>query len=168
MPIELVKKQTIDEVVDAIARSGELASVLKVWYRRNFKLNPTVNYAAWERGLTIDLASNVPEATVENIVAAIRINAIGDRIACRLSRKAELEGYDTDINCYVEEGIVYANVWVHGKTADGNKAKADEIAAEFRKEGYAAEVWVDELDSKDVTVNAQIDFPLYVGKKGEK
>lgn len=112
---------------------------------------------------------DVKQVTVDNLVTALRVHAIGDGTAIRLARGAEEDGWDADTNCYVEEGVVYATVWLGGKDdAKATEKKADEIGAEFRKIGYAVDVFVDEEDDKEVTVHASIAFPLFVEmqKKG--
>ena len=107
--------------------------------------------------------------TVDSLLVALKVQAGGDFYANLFSVYAELAGWTTDINCYVEEGRVYASVWLSGKD-DAKKTEnlADAMAMEFRKLGYDAEIWIDEEDEHDVTVHASIDFPAYykLVKKG--
>lgn len=143
-----------------------LAKSLKEWFDRKGNL-PTS-----ERGMKFDewldkqlefMAGCIGEnETVEHLVEALRVNAAGDNKAVSMERNAKASGFGTDICCYVEDNIVYAGVWVTGKTAEENKKEAETMAETFRKAGYSAELWVDEVDDTEVTVNAWMDFPLYL------
>jgi hypothetical protein len=52
-------------------------------------------------------------------------------------------------------------VWLRGENAAFVESYAKEVADGFRKAGYSAEIWVDEEDDKEATVNAQIGFALF-------
>ena len=97
-----------------------------------------------------------------SIAKALKVNAVGDELALFMANTAQADGFNTDVNSYVEENVVFSSVWVSGKTAAQNKMQAEEIAKMFNKAGYSAEVWVDDVDDTDVTVNAQIDFPIFL------
>lgn len=163
----------MNATIDDIKRVGEialadktLAKSLKEWFDRK------VNLPTSERELKFDewvdkqleyIAGCIGEnETVEHLVEALRVNAIGDPIAVTTEKNAEASGFVTATNCYVEDNIVYAGVWVTGKKAEENKKEAEAIAAVFRKAGYSAEVWVDEVDDTEVTVDAHIDFPIFL------
>jgi len=105
------------------------------------------------------------EQTAEQIAVALRVDTIGDPLAIKLSESAKKSGFETDLNCYVEDGQVEANVWISGKDPQKTKEQADEICAKFVSEGYSAEVWIDEEDEHDVTVNAVIDFKSYLSPR---
>lgn len=96
------------------------------------------------------------------ISEALRVNAVGDVNAIREASLGKKAGFATDINCYVQEGIVYANVYVEGTDAIKVHKRADMISRRFAERGYSAEVWVDEEDERCVTVSAEIDFPIYL------
>ena len=174
IPVNTSKKMVRDARAKAL-KSAPLRKELKDWFDRKGSCpNPEItDFKEWVENLADSLAGAIHEdkhVTVENLVTALKVEAIGDVNAIRFSNRAAKEGWQTDINCYLEEGVVHADVWLHGNDPKATEKKADAIAAEFRKLGYAAEVWVDEEDEHDVIVNACLDFPLYVEltKKGER
>lgn len=129
------------------------------------------NFNEWVEKQCNDIAKNISRAaaflTPEQIVVALKVNAVGDELALYLEKGIAKKGFNSDINCYVEEGIVYASIWLKGGRFVSTTKESAKVAAAFRKAGYAAEVWVDEEDDREVTVNAQLDFPLYFkGKRG--
>lgn len=172
IPVNTSKKMVRDARAKAL-KSAPLRKELKDWFDRKGSCpNPEItDFKEWVENLADSLAGAIHEdknVTVENLVTALKVEAIGDVNAIRFSNRAAKEGWQTDINCYIEEGVVHADVWLHGNDPKATEKKADAIAAEFRKLGYAAEVWIDEEDEHDVIVNACLDFPLYVElvKKG--
>ena len=105
----------------------------------------------------------------DNLLVALWVEVVGDKNAMVFSKQADKEGWKTDICCYVEDGKVFSSICLFGKEdSKATEKKADAIAEKFRKLGYSASVWVDEEDEHDVTVNACLEFPLYVElvKKG--
>ena len=154
--------------------SAPLRKALEGWFNRKGACpNPEItDFGKWVENLADILGGAIhddKQVTVDNLVTALKVQAVGDETAIRLARDAEKDGWDSDTNCYVEEGVVYASVWLGGKDdAKATEKKAAEIGEEFRKMGYAVDVWIDEEDDKEVTVNACIDFPLFVEmqKKG--
>ena len=56
---------------------------------------------------------------------------------------------------------MYSNIWLKGVDCKAVSDEADRIAERMNSAGYSAETWIDEEDEHEVTVNAQIDFPLY-------
>jgi len=172
IPVNTSKKMVQDARAKAL-KIAPLRKALKDWFdHKGYCPNPEItDFKEWVEKLADDLARDIHEdknVTVENLVTALKVQAMGDVNAIRFSNRAAKEGWQTDINCYIEEGIVYASVWLHGNDPKATEKKADAIAEKFRKLGYAASVWVDEEDEHDVTVNACLDFPLYVElvKKG--
>ena len=170
-----VSKQMIEAARAKALKSTRLRKELKDWFdHKGYCPNPEItDFEGWVEKLADYLAGGIKEdknVTVENLVTALKVQAIGDANAIRFARKAEKDGWKTDTDCYIEEGIVYASVWLSGKDAKATEKRADAMAAKFRVLGYATDVWVDEEDDKDVTVNACLDFPLYVKltKKGGK
>ena len=101
---------------------------------------------------------------IEEIVKVLRINAVGDVNALREARLAKRAGLDTDTNCYVEDGVVNANVYVEGTDLEKVSRRAKLIKDRFVKMGYSAEVWIDEEENRCQTVNALIDLPIYLRK----
>ena len=96
----------------------------------------------------------------KDVLCALKVNAIGDELALSEEKTAR-KSFQTDINCYVEEGVVYSSIWMKGVDPKAVSEEADRIAERMRLAGYSAETWIDEEDEHEVTVNAQIDFPLY-------
>lgn len=154
--------------------SAPLRKALKEWFNRKGDCpNPEItDFGKWVENLADIQAGEIHDdrqVTVDNLVAALKVDAIGDGNAIRFARDAEKDGWNTDTACYVEEGVVYASVWLSGKDdAKATEKKADEIGEEFRKIGYAVDVLVDEEDDKEVAVHASIALPLFVEmqKKG--
>ena len=169
IPVNTSKKMVQDARAKAL-KSAPLRKGLKYWFNHTYFPN-SVDFKEWVEKLADELVGAIHEdkhVTVENLVTALKVQAMGDANAIRFSNRAAKEGWQTDINSYLEEGVVYAAVWLHGNDPKATEKKADAIAAKFRKLGYSASVWVDEEDDHDVTVNACLDFPLYVElvKKG--
>jgi len=121
-------------------------------------LDWTIEYLSDQIDRWYDVPKELPPA--EDIVCALRVNAEGDFLALYQEKKAN-SCCMTDVNCYVEEGVVYSNLWLRSKYADLTNDTAREIAEQFRKVGYSAEVIVEEEDNREASVCAQIDFPLY-------
>lgn len=170
IPVNTSKKMVQDARAKAM-KSGMLRKELKGWFDRKGSCpNPEItDFKEWVENLADSLAGAIHEdklVTVENLVTALKVEAMGDVNAIRFSNRAAKEGWQTDINCYIEEGVVFANVYLSGEDADATRKRAEQMAEDFRKSGYSAEVWVDEEDDRACTVNAQIDFNLYVKKGG--
>ena len=154
-------------------RSKPLRSALEDWYKHkgSCPFPEEKSFLRWIERLADHVAGQFHDeglVTEKNIVEGLKVQAIGDKLALRLAKKAARAGYETDTNCYIEEGVVFANVWIASDSFEKSEKRADGIAAEFRKAGYSAELWVDEEDNRACTVNAQIDFKLYVKKGGQK
>lgn len=130
-------------------------------------LDWTIEYLSDQIDRWYDVPKELPPA--EDIVCALRVNAEGDFLALYQEKKAK-SCCMTDVNCYVEEGVVYSNIWLRSDYADLTYDKAREIAEQFRKVGYSAEVIVEDEDNREATVCAQIDFPLYrdMARSGRK
>lgn len=121
-------------------------------------LDWTIEHLSYQIDRWYDIPKELPPA--EDLVCALRVNAEGDFLALYQEKKAK-SCCMTDVNCYVEEGVVYSNIWLRSDYADLTYDKAREIAEQFRKVGYSAEVIVEDDDNREATVCAQIDFPLY-------
>lgn len=121
-------------------------------------LDLMIEHLSYQIDRWYDIPKEIPPA--EDLVCALRVNAEGDFLALYQEKKAK-SCCMTDVNCYVEEGVVYSNIWLRSDYADLTYDKAREIAEQFRKVGYSAEVIVEDEDNREATVCAQIDFPLY-------
>jgi hypothetical protein len=109
------------------------------------------------------LGIDYPEfPTSDQMVDAVRVNAIGDFVAVKAGWLAKRAGFESDIDCYVEDGIVYSCIWLKGSNAKKTEKYADGLAERLNRIGYSAETSIDEEDDREVYVNAQIDFGLYV------
>ena len=97
-----------------------------------------------------------------DVSAALKFVAMGDDAAKAAAASAKRNGFESGINCYVENGKVNSNVWLKGKTAESVRKEGDRIAATFRKAGYFAEVWVDDRDDTEVLVTSEKDFKQYL------
>lgn len=143
---------------------------LKEWHAHKGNVAPGTedyNFDDWLVVMLGEMSDRVgvdyPEfPTSEQLVHALRVNSIGDFVAVRASEIAKRDHLESDINCYVEDGIVYSSIWLKSGEASRTKAYADKLAEKLRRLGYSAEGCIDEEDSREVTVNAQLDFPLYV------
>ena len=161
-------KNTLEAASQKAMMDAPLRKALEEWFSRKGSCpNPEItDFGKWVGNLADILADeihDVEQVTVDNLVTAIKVHAVGDETAIRLARDAEKEGWKSATNCYVEEGFVYASVWLGGKEdAKATEKKADEIGAEFRRVGYDVTVWTDEETDKEVTVHARIAFPLFV------
>lgn len=143
----------------------ELVKALKKWHKHDSKLSAAAEgqkFEDWLKGMLVFMAGNVGDkATPVKVVEALRVNAMGDPLARFVSRNAIHDGFKSDINCYVEEGMVYSNVWLKGKTAAEAKERADRLAKVLPKAGYSVEVWIDPEDDAEVTVSASLGFSEY-------
>ena len=95
------------------------------------------------------------------IVEALCVNAIGDPVAIHEGSKLADAGFQTDTNCYVEDAVVYSSLWLVGPSADNAYDMAKAIAETFKSHGYATDIYVDEEDDTQVTVNASVDFDFF-------
>ena len=164
---------TVKETAKRAMRSATLSKALREWFNRKGACpDPEVKeFREWVERRADQLAADIRDDKIvnaDNLFIALQVQAIGDSNAIRFAAEAARDGFNADTNCYVEEGMVHANVWLEHKLAACAKARAEKVAEEFRKMGYSSEVWVDELDDTNVTVYACLDFPLYVelAKKG--
>jgi hypothetical protein len=151
-------------------RDASLKGALRDWHASKGCLpdgDRHKKFDEWLRDLIRYIADQFKEVDPEpvRIVKALEVNAIGDKMALYLaSHMARERGMATDTNCYMEEGVVFSNVWLKGDNPGMVKTYAVDVANRFRSAGYSAEIWVDEEDDHEVTINAQIDFDLYMGK----
>ena len=176
----MTNKETVEYVRKLALCDEVLNRNIRWWHRRQGSmpladrgkpfiewLDWTIEYLSDQIDRWYDVPKELPPA--EDIVCALRVNAEGDFLALYQEKKAK-SCCMTDVNCYVEEGVVYSNIWLRSDYSDLTYDKAREIAEQFRKVGYSAEVIVEEEDNREATVCAQIDFPLYrdMARSGRK
>ena len=167
----MTNKETVEYARKLALCDEVLNREIRWWHRRQGNLpladrrkpfiewlDWTIEYLSYQIDRWYDVPTELPPA--EDIVCALRVNAEGDFLALYLQKKAK-SCCLTDVNCYVEEGVVYSNLWLRSDYADLTYDKAREIAEQFMKVGYSAEVIVEDEDNREATVCAQIDFPLY-------
>lgn len=149
------------KVAKAAMAIPELAPALKSWHRHQAGGK---GFDDWLAGIVGHLAEQVrpgymDEPPVEETVAAIKINAMGIQSVWETAARDE-KSFDceTDVNTYVEEGVVYVSVWYCGKLA---YAAAESTKDFFEANGYAVDVWKDEETDDEYTVNANIDFDTF-------
>lgn len=168
-----VNQETIRAAIKRVRQDPALDTALHDWWRHQGTLPTALRgkpFGVWLIDLLNDLSKTIDdvfhsEQTAENIVDVLRIHAIGDPLALRLAAEAEQDGFGIDTNCCVEDGFVDANVYLHHEDPEKTKARASQVCAAFTEAGYSAEVWVDEEDDHDVTVNAQMDFKLFIAQR---
>lgn len=164
---------TMKEAKAKVMRSKPLRESLKDWFNHkgNCPFYDIPDFGDWVERMLDFMEGMIHDdglVTGDNLVAALRVQSMGDPIALKCVRQLEKKNVQTDINCYVEEGMVYASVWVKHMVIDYVNELAEEVAGKFREKGYSVDVWTDEEDSSEVTVNAVIDFEKFVKlqKKG--
>ena len=167
----MISSRTISGVKKLARADKELWGELLAWYSHD-RLGwlrgdrMTRSFDEWLDGLvehmTRQFCAYVSDRKPSEIVKVLRINAVGDVNALREARLAKRAGLNTDTNCYVEDGVVNANVYVEGKDLEKVSRRANLMKDRFEKMGYSAEVWVDEEESRRQTVNAQIDLAIYL------
>lgn len=172
-----VGKQMIEAAMKAakakVMRSRPLRESLKDWFNHKGRcpFNETPLFSDWVDKMLDMMRGEIGNdrlATADNLAAALRVQSIGDPLALKCASQLEKKNIQTDIDCYVEEGKVFASVWIKHMVLDYVNEKAEEVAGKFREKGYSVDMWVDEEDASEITVNAVIDFDKYVGnqKKG--
>lgn len=167
----MISLRTISGVKKLVRSDKELLVELRSWYfhdRRGWLRDDcrTRSFDEWLSGLvehmSRQLCASISDRKPSEIVNALRINAVGDVNALREARLAKRAGFNTDTNCYIEDGVVNANVFVEGADFEKVSRRAKLIKDRFVKMGYSAEVWIDEEENSCQTVNAQIDLAIYL------
>ena len=156
-----------------VMRSKPIRESLKDWFNHkgNCPFNEPPRFGDWVAKMLDFMEDMIHEdrlVTADNLAAALRVQSIGDPLALKCAGMLERKNVQTDTNCYVEEGMVYASVWIKHMIVDYANELAEEVAGKFREKGYYVELWHDMEDSSEVTVNAVIDFEKFVKlqKKG--
>ena len=162
---EAAEKATGIAMADA-----ELADALRMWFDNDRKwCGGDAPFGKWLLAVAESAGEAVGrDATPDDVVAALRVNATGDGFAKSLKDESVGRGFEAEAYSYVGEGVVHSNVFLNGGDEDSVKAEAEAIAARFREAGYAAEAVCEHPDNDTVfggsTVFASIDFALYRGK----
>lgn len=159
---------TIKAAEELASQDTSLQATLRDWHSHKGRLSAEDQdkpFDVWLRDTLIYLSNHLKEVdpSPNRIVKVLEIHAVGDKLALYwAAQMARGHGLQTDTNCYVEEGIVHSSVWLKGDEPQWVKIHAEEVAGEFQKAGYATDICVDEEDDREVTVNASIDFALYI------
>lgn len=172
-----VSKQMIEAAMKAakakVMRSRPLRESLKDWFNHKGRcpFNETPLFSDWVDKMLDMMRGEIGNdrlATADNLAAALRVQSMGDPLALKCASQLEKKNIQTDIDCYVEEGKVFASVWIKHMVLDYVNEKAEEVAGKFREKGYSVDLWTDEEDASEITVNACIAFDKYVEnqKKG--
>lgn len=166
-----ISKETVDNAKIRILADEDLTKSLKEFHRRKGNL-PTADrgktFVKWLDGMIQHIADMIPApATPDRIYEGMKVQSIGDAVALKVedllvSKKGVRQ---TDTNCYVEEGGIHSAIWINGEDAVAANNWAEFASGYLTAKGYAVDLWVDEEDASEVTVNASIDFDIYV--KGE-
>ena len=162
--------RTVERVVELTREDPAFDSALHDWYDRKIFLSSKVadkSYDDWLRTIIVELSGDLgivmrpfnPDPS--GIALALRVNAIGDGLALDESKRAEDDGFESDANCYVEEGVVSSNVWLRHVDSGKTRERAEEVRACFSSSGYSAEILADAEDPRGATVMATINFPIY-------
>lgn len=159
--------EVIDAAVIAVKNDLGLMGALLDWHSHKGRLcreeidKPFDKWLRKQLDYTVRQLGHV-DPTPQNIVKALEVEAIGDKLALYWASRMRREyGLSVDTDCYVKDGVVNTNIWLCGKRAVFVKSYAEEVAKGFQRVGYSAEIRVDEEDDREVTVNAVLDFSLY-------
>ena len=158
---------TMKEAKAKVMHSKPLRESLKDWFNHKgcCPFNEVEQFGDWV-DLMLDMMrveiDNSRLETAENLFKALKVQSMGDPIALKCARELDKKKVQNDIDCYVEEGKVYASVWIKHMVVSYANELAEEVAAKFRENGYSADLWHDMEDSSEVTVCASIDFDKYV------
>lgn len=157
---------TMKEAKAKVMKSKPLRESLKDWFNHKGKcpFNDTPLFSKWVDKMLEMMKGEIGNdrlVTADNLAAALRVQSMGDPIALKCARRLEKKNVQTDIDCYVEEGMVYASVWIKHIVVDYVTATADEILQKFRNAGYLASINMDEEDSSEVTVCAVMDVAKF-------
>ena len=161
-----VSNEAISRAMVLVISDPALMASLHEWYMRYrhcIQVRDGLSFGRWIRERLDDMARNLnyPYVIPEDMFEALRVNSAGDAMAVAESIAAKEHGFNSDVNCYVEEGVVFSSLWLRGFDVKATIDRAEDAEKRFRSVGYGAELYVDEQDAHEVTVNAQIDFYRY-------
>ncbi len=169
----MVMRSTLKEALKLVKAELELLQGLKEWHAYDMTL-PSAKDNQQEFDDWLDMQLNYSSTVIDglfegrqkpkDIVDVLRVDTLGDPLARRLS--IELKGhYGTSSNAYVEDGRVFASVWISGNDAKETRAEADKVEKVFKDAGYSTERWLDDEFEADVTIYGNIPFKEYQKKK---
>lgn len=115
--------------------------------------------------LMIGDARNV---TVNNLICALRVEMLGDKFSSVLAQNARRNGWDSVSVSYVEDGKVFCDLYVSGKSAEENKKEACVIRSVLETAGYDAHMEVSDADANEYCVCASMGFAEYAKKNASK
>ena len=161
--------KTLIEAKRLVMADSALQSSLREWHMHKGTFSSVASdycfddWVYWMLGEMSDrVGVNYPEfPTPDALAAALRIHAAGDFVVVKAAEIAEQAGFMIDVDCHVNDGIVFSSIWMKGRDAESTKKHADDLADKLERLGYSAEVLVDDEDDHEVFVNAQLDFRLY-------
>lgn len=157
--------KTIKAAKKMALKDKTLAIALKEWFRLE---SNSKAFSEWMDKRSAEAAEQIEwgrrkPVTAEDIVRALRVNAEGDSLTLFLASAIAKDGYNTDVNCYVEEGVVYVNLWIGGKAGFQNKERAEHVVKLYRKRGFAADIFLDDEDG-GCTACGWVKFSRYMGR----
>ena len=157
---------TMKEAKAKVMKSKPLRESLKDWFDHKGKcpFNDTPLFSKWVDKMLEMMRGEIGNdslVTADNLAAALRVQSMGDPIALKCARQLEKKNVQTDIDCYVEDGMVYASVWIKHMVISYVNELAEECVAKFRNAGYLASFYIDEEDSSEVTVCAVMDVAKF-------
>lgn len=165
-----VSKQMIQAAMKAakakVMRSKPLRESLNDWFNHkgSCPFNDTPLFSDWVDKMLDMMRGEIGNdriATADNLAAALRVQSMGDPLALKCASQLEKKNVQTDIDCYVEEGKVYASVWIKNMVVDYVNELADKVLSTFRNNGYLASICRDDEDSSEVTVCAVKDVAKF-------
>lgn len=153
------------ETRDLVFYSDKLTNALLDMWRHKGNL-PTADrelgFDEWLNRMIDHLCDMCKTDDPYQIRAGLWVNAVHVDLAHSLAESASASGFESDTNCYVEDGMVYASVWIRGD-AHSVLEQAKKIEGSFSVNGYATDVFADPEDEREVTVNASVDWDAYYG-----
>ena len=163
-----ISQKNFREAFNLTLETNALVDSLAEWWRRKGNLSSDeacLCFFDWMckkiDDISYCLGARTEDPPAMEIVEALCVNAIGDPVAIHEGSKLADAGFQTDTNCYVEDAVVYSSLWLVGPSADNAYDMAKAIAETFKSHGYATDIYVDEEDDTQVTVNASVDFDFF-------
>lgn len=172
IPVNTIKKMVSDAKAK-VMRSKPLRESLKDWFNHkgSCPFNDTPLFSDWVDKMLEMMREEIGNSrleTAENLFEALKVQSMGDPLALKCARQLEKKKVQTDTDCYVEEGKVYASVWIKHMVVDYVNELADKVRSKFRDKGYLASICIEDEDSSEATVCAVIDVAKFfkLQKKG--
>ena len=125
----------VDDVALGVIRDGDVMEAMSTWFSRDCSMS------RWLRRKILDVAGCSGMRGVEDIKRVLKIHAIGDKVARLAAAKAiELDADESETNCYVEDGILYSNVWFRTLPDAYAGETAEELRRIYESAGFKAEI----------------------------